>query len=140
MTKGRLRSNIVPRMIEMADSTAIRCTCVSALLLSLCVIANAAVHGELPELPQNCQDRMSLIFDSYYSEESLASVNCSSVIRTALNDGGSKCPSESVLQACFQVHISGLHVFQNLPTVSYTQSISLSVHRLSGCRHWCTYV
>ena len=97
----------------MALSTATRCTAVSALLLlSLCVIANAAVHGELPELPQNCQDRMSLIFASYYSDESAASVNCSSVIRSALNDGGSNCPSENVLQSCFQVLINGLHVFR----------------------------
>ena len=118
----------------MAVSTAIRGNSVSALLLSLCVIANAAVHGELPELAQNCQDRMSLIFASYYSDGSSAGVNCSSVIRSALNDGGSACPSENVLQSCFQVVISSLYVFKGVLLPGHTSSVSLHVHCISKCQ------
>lgn len=94
--------------VEMVVSAAIWGTSVVAALPLLCVIANAAVHGDLPELPQNCQDRLSLIFTSYYSDESPANVNCSAEIRSALNDGGSNCPSEDILQSCFQVLFGSL--------------------------------
>ena len=93
----------------MVVSTATRGTSIFAALSLLFINANAAVHGELPELPQNCHDRISLVFSSYYSDDRPASINCSSVIRSALNDGGSDCPNEQVLQSCFQVAICSLH-------------------------------
>ena len=127
----------------MAVSKATRCTCVFALLSALCVIANAAVHGEIAELHQNCQDRMSLIYTSYYSDERSASVNCSSMIRLALSDGGLNCPSENILQSCFQVIISSLHVFQNIFLVSCMHIVNLSVYRIcerKGCAVSATVV
>ena len=114
----------------MAVSTATRCTCVFALLSVLRGGANAAIHGEIPELQRNCQDRMSLIYTSYYSDESSASVNCSSIIRLALGNGGSNCPSENVLQSCFQVVIGSLHVYQNVLFVNCLHIVNLNVYRI----------
>ena len=116
----------------MALSTAI--WNISAVLPLLCAIANAADHGESPELPQNCQDSISLILESCYSDERPAGVNCSSVIRSALNDGASDCPSEQVLQSCFQVVIRRVHCFRCAPLVSYTHYSCLDVHRIKHLR------
>jgi hypothetical protein len=67
-------------------------------------IAQGTVHGEEPFLPENCRDRMGLIFTTYYSVVPVGGVNCSSTIRTAIGDKqGSQCPDETILQNCFNV-------------------------------------